>query len=966
MSDILDEMLKDKASPPKKPYGGSNENENDIVFDGGSLTFGKVKKVAKNVAKKAGKKAKKVAKKAVEVVGDVGDDIGTAGAHFANSAFLGLPKLVPVAKKYLEESEERNPIVANTAKYSGYLPGGTANALKFLGIGAAKALGKNPALVKKGGDFIAKGLKKFAPTEIASRIAQKGGEKAAKGVGRVLGAGKSPLGQTLAKGGGGVVKGGVAGALEVFPYSVIETYTNPDKNMSDVLTDTFTGAGLGVGLRGAGSAFQSIGKVGRYGGNKVTREAGEYFAEVFTGTRGLKTGEIKSVADHFNPVIETFQRKGYIKQKDLDVLIENFVPENLKGGIKNLTQLWNHLKSKPKAQMQVLTRIFAQKYPGAKNLDDIYEILYKEKKVIGEKMGVIENEVAKLPKGGVHKIDESKVLNLVDKELYQRNYEKIIDPTKTKAKKTIFDGFYSLVEDNITRGAGTPKTIGIEPAKYKEWVININQYTNSIHPKDLSKANNELIIRLNLINQNLSRDIKFIDPRQIQEQFKIFQKPKWKSDINQKDKEIFDNITQSFQSLAEQYTTKAKPGPILGQGINPVEFKKFVRSLKEKYHPYSDLGKQNPIIIKELNKVITQLDKMANKRISSVDPKYGELIKDYSEATRMFDLAGGQKPKTFLSYFQSKGIGAPVTKGLPFLSDTLAAGASFGSRKGTGYPQGAKNLQDSRANMLRKQSGQEIPYGDRNIISKLNPLSLLSDIIDKGRVVPRFTSQYIGTKVPEADITDGNGESKENENDAILNEMIGDQGSLKSIKNNRKKKVPEGARAGFDVEMILAEERILKVVNRITPPEIKEAKASRKPVNVPPWKMRRFEDRCSAALNPEYLIQKIAQGNLTAENVQDFKEVNPYLYDRIALQLHTSYHTDTLNLKYSQKIALGVFLGQDLTGLTGGVFNVNKESAEPITSIEREVHQKGQYVKGRIKQANAEEQKSASSRYSTI
>ena len=156
------------------------------------------------------------------------------------------------------------------------------------------------------------------------------------------------------------------------------------------------------------------------------------------------------------------------------------------------------------------------------------------------------------------------------------------------------------------------------------------------------------------------------------------------------------------------------------------------------------------------------------------------------------------------------------------------------------------------------------------------------------------------------------------------------------------------------------------MINKRLPEEVKTARLNMDKPNIPKWKMDMFEDDMTSALDKDYLLEKVARGTVSKNNVDDFKTINPYLYSRMSFQLYDAYTKKQSPRKYSYLLGLSTFLGRDLTGLEGGTFNVNNEAAEPITALNKQVHQKADYVKGQLKNFPKEEQSSPSVRYATM
>ena len=174
---------------------------------------------------------------------------------------------------------------------------------------------------------------------------------------------------------------------------------------------------------------------------------------------------------------------------------------------------------------------------------------------------------------------------------------------------------------------------------------------------------------------------------------------------------------------------------------------------------------------------------------------------------------------------------------------------------------------------------------------------------------------------------------------------------------------------GYNTEAILTEERYNALISNKLPPEIKKSFIKQEPMKVPRWRMVKFEDDVNSAINPAYLMNKLKKGTLTTANVQDFAQMNPYLYSNMALELIEDWKNGNLlkRLTYSQKIALERFLQTtDIVNLRGGVFNVNEEASEPIKALERNVYQPQEYLKGTLDKQSRKNQVSSSQRFESL
>lgn len=174
--------------------------------------------------------------------------------------------------------------------------------------------------------------------------------------------------------------------------------------------------------------------------------------------------------------------------------------------------------------------------------------------------------------------------------------------------------------------------------------------------------------------------------------------------------------------------------------------------------------------------------------------------------------------------------------------------------------------------------------------------------------------------------------------------------------------------SAFYVEKMRMEDRVNSLVEEILPDEIRQAKISGEEPKVPKWRLRQFIDDYKSATNYEYIHKKILDGTLSLSNVKNFAKVNPYLYQRVRLELFKEYENGGKeNLKYSQKLALEDFLQiTTLTNTKGGVFNVNNEASEPIGILDREIKEPLDKITGKLNKGDITDKKSASERLESL
>ena len=396
--------------------------------------------------------------------------------------------------------------------------------------------------------------------------------------------------------------------------------------------------------------------------------------------------------------------------------------------------------------------------------------------------------------------------------------------------------------------------------------------------------------------------------------------------------------------------------------VTPMDFKKMLRDFKQSRNifnqsgqPYNFKTDAAKIFIREYSdKIDNEINSISEhfRLTQGVNIPYSDLVKEFAVTKRFEEVIGQAGPGHLLSFFQLQNIPGQVVPGknLRFLQPTGAAAATGVVRLKTKFPKGVSKLQDLLSNLELQRRG--IQTSSSNLSKFINPVRFLQDKaaypLD---ILPKLTTRNIKHYVPGTDL------------DTKIEEK---EGLLKKKREEIKKKIPEQARAGFDVEMIMAEDRIRNVINRRTPKEYREARATGEEPKVSKWRMKEFEDNISIALLPEVILGKIRKGNLTAYNVDDFKEANPYLYQRMAFDLFEAYKNGRLKLSYSQTLRLEKFLQRDITGLKGGVFNVNQESAEPIQALNQEVKNKGQYVRGTLLKRDTQESATPAQRYAGL
>lgn len=390
--------------------------------------------------------------------------------------------------------------------------------------------------------------------------------------------------------------------------------------------------------------------------------------------------------------------------------------------------------------------------------------------------------------------------------------------------------------------------------------------------------------------------------------------------------------------------------------ISPVEMKNRLTQYKSFLSPYESLGDTKSPGYNFLKKFLRRADEHVNDKIEmawgAIPDKqfpvsYKDLLKEYGLFTRSKNVIDGNIPGVGLGPFQYLWAARMASGGSNLAGLPLALG-------GAGAAKGHYKFKESALGLSRYLGKMEGYRGSNQ--SKLNPLNIISEFAasGKGAALPKMTADYIGNLVPGLNLKQG-----EKEELSPLDE-------IEKKKKEIEQRIPDEAKAGTNVEVMLAKERVANVINRLTPKEFLLAKAEGEKPDVAEWRGREFVENVSTALIPENILGKMAQGSITHQNVQDFKEANPYLYSRLALDLWNDFKDGSFVPTYNQKLALGVFLERDLTGLKGGVFNVLQESVEPMQKIYDEVKDKAEYVKGNIRKQNTHEQVTPSQRYASL
>ena len=843
----------------------------------------------------------------------------SAGTALLDTSAFGAPSFFSKTfRKARDISEEVNPIADNLGVLIGILsPGGVG---KTVGKGLVRAAGKSPAIAKAGEKLIKGGeaLKKYTPTDIVFKKAKK-----------VTGAVSKQVGDDLSKIGGGLSKLGlrpetIGAKIGQLTGKSPVTGAHLTRQGADFIKKYSTKY-IGGGLR-AGAPLASEGALwGAFSTpeDDLSDEKASASSVLSNAVRGAKTGFAVGPAFKALGAIPGGLRSA---GRGLGVYrtAEDFFSDSI-FGVKN-------------AAPQSVERFSQFFKPVVKTLakdlgpDDITELNQINKTNAKSIQGIWDKSKTKDKFRILIRWLEKKFPDVTDADgLYEKSQKETLrlgeelqnfrSLFKTELRNNLDFIDPSDVIDimGTAYGRSSEKIKALIALKIKDYDDKILKTGNEYFTKDAEgeyKATQLLKASLGIKTQ---RD--------------------WELVLNKPASKELDTLVDSFSDFISARKNK---------GITVADIDEFLLNSKKNLDIYELVGQVKKAqslpskrffgilgdIIKE-----TYEDYGAQQQFNLRGKTFKDISDEYALMRRFSEVLGKSPKGHFLSYFQVAnitpnfmGVAPTGARGPTGLLSKAGAGAVVVSSKvKLGYPQLSKAMQKFES---RSPIGQK-PY---------NPLHLLKNIYtDKQTIIPRLTVMDIASIYP----------SSQRKNDTLRGESM-----------NIKKKLPDKMKPGFDVEMYKMKQRMEEVKKQNLP---KEAKGKMEDfISVPKWKQRRYEDYMTAALSPEYLLQKIENGTITQTNVAQFKHINPWLYNRLAFDLYNAYNKAGLKLKYSQKLALGLFLGQDLTGLKGGIFNVLEESAEPIGITKEDGGSEGDYIKGYVRKGTYEDKKSTSQRIESM
>ena len=435
------------------------------------------------------------------------------------------------------------------------------------------------------------------------------------------------------------------------------------------------------------------------------------------------------------------------------------------------------------------------------------------------------------------------------------------------------------------------------------------------------------LVLSNIKQSNISQKIKdfvlesFDDVQKNKESFLMF--------LDKKGKRESQAIKEAF---IEFVSTRDNPKALTIADFDN-DFRQAIDSMDVFPEAPTALGKKaQSDKTQKLRNFIHNEAKDAYNEFTTMGRTYKQVNDEYSALKRAYVVLAGQDEATRLSAFQYAHLirphsQIPLNQSMPLLLGIATAGA-----------------------IGRKSQFPRISAGIGNLRAKTTPYINPANTIKKG--LSRLSIVGLSDFYKKADI---------NDNKLFLNED-NDTPFDKQI-NIEKKKVDDQSLAPMiDVEAMEMKERLGEVVEKNLPEEVVKSRIEGKQKHIPEWKIRQYEDDMTSAISADYLMQKIEKGNLLRKNVEDFKYINPHLYDRIAIDLYRLYNEDSLKLNFSQKLALGTFLGQDITGTEKELFYANPEDQDVITADGQQDGSQGQAVKGYIRKGFADGTKSATQR----
>ena len=883
----------------------------------------------------------------------------------ADSLTFGAANLIPGYSEGKKILKEKYP----GSFYGGVVAGAIPKATTKLGLKALKAAGA--PVTKKGIKQTVAKVDKYAPTEILNRLGSKAGAK----VGTKIQAGKlgqlGKVGETATNLG---VQGGVASGVDSVSES-IDAGKSPMQIVSKGVKDTAVGIGTGAVLGGAGSLAkkavtapvpktgfnneaiisrgkQAINKPWAYAKKRTLRYAKDLEQDATFGIKGSSPADRNILMDHFgNPTsqkelskyvtpddVQTIY-KSRLSDVDTKLMKEGGVYDKMVEDVNTVQDLWDISKGNPGVKEDILSTYVFKRYGTlAKNKEKLYENVYNEFKETGKLIGEAEKDLQKIYKAG---IDSGQV-----------------KPVDYNELKESLDEVYNL-SDPLNKAKAIHSKAGKEHRK-------------------LNESLNQLFDR---------RPRIVLNPDKLRANVEFFKSAFKKNNIDL----VLDPASGEYVILQDPSTIKKSFNPILSalgatvkmQSLNkkvtPLDVMKMIKEFKKNNNVFTQVGKtldettyEGRTYFKRISENLeSAADDIATLSNNSNLANYKDLKSKNSMANRIISVIGSAGDPNLLSAFQYAQF-TPVPKAIAgyntflhnlakfssgmLMKERFRKGQQIGSKSSTIIKELArdKEIQPNLIKDLKRYGGYRSDMIQSGYEKTKKGYEKIKPYLQTGQGnLKNLTTQHIRLMVPDSEL----GGEPVDDGLSIFEEEI----------KKKKEGLDRQTSAGVDVESFLSRKRMKAVVNKNIPKKYLIKKKSKNDVIKMSEKDKLiFEKNMSIAFLPDVMLEKLETGGFSSQNVKDFKMVNPYLYNSLKLKLYNDYKQNEESYSYAKKLRLAKFLNIDLTGLTGGMFNVNEESAEPIQARNEKINNKTEYVKGTIRKRDTLESSSPSYRYASL
>ena len=372
--------------------------------------------------------------------------------------------------------------------------------------------------------------------------------------------------------------------------------------------------------------------------------------------------------------------------------------------------------------------------------------------------------------------------------------------------------------------------------------------------------------------------------------------------------------------LTEEILTRGKAQRFKLEGeefvINPNKFKtvlpdieQFILTAKKKLQPFKEFSRENNPLSNESRRFFAIMGADFAELYEKLYPQYKDYLKEYSANSTLLDVLSEIGSPNVLSWFQARSV-------MP------------GQVGGMSYPEAAKGALAwvPLKTMRWKRNYPEYAYKSQDRLAKyntsrVNPVEGLMNMLGAGQSTKDLSKTFIKRSSLQS-LTEAFKQPEETGTGQSIESYFND------VSNAEKKKLNEDDQASFDMEVKDMRDRVNALIL-----QTKDQQTGTLPVDE-----MESEDIVNTAVNPDYLLQKISEGTLLKRDAQNFKQINPWLYHRMALDLYLAQKEGILELDYMQTQALENFVDRELIKLKGGF---NNEKYQPAKAITRDGRDQG-------------------------